>query len=144
MIVTINSIRDGVISTLSRHFPDADVYGERIAEDLKPPAFFVKLLDADQTQELGIRYLRSHMFDIHYFAPEKSNEEYHDMAELLYDIMDLIEIDGAMYHGTGMKHQIIDEVLHFFVDYNFPVKRVIPEPPKMREMEQEGFIREQK
>lgn len=146
-VVTINSVRDGIILVLDSHFPTVPVMDEEIkqglneAGDLNPPCFFVKLIDGMQNQQLGNRYRRVHSFDIHYFAVGRKNRDMHDMAEQLYDNMDLIVIDGVSFRGTGMNHEIVDEVLHFFVDYTFRVKRDAPVVPDMQTLEQEEGVK---
>ena len=140
-IVTINDIRTAVFHQLAERFPDIRRYGEGIRQGFEEPCFFVKLLNASQTQELNTRYMRTHSFDIHYFPQDNSNEEAHDMAEKLYDVMELIEYDGVLYQGREMNHEIVDGVLHFFVDYNFRVKRIVPDVPAMGSLEQEGWIK---
>lgn len=139
--VTINDIRAAVFHRLAERFPDIKRYGEEIRQGFEEPCFFVKLLNASQTQELDIRYMRTHSFDIHYFPANDSNEDAHAMAEQLYDALELIEYNGAKYRGIGMNHEIVDGVLHFFVDYNFMVKRVVPDVPAMGSLEQEGWIK---
>lgn len=134
--VTINAMRDAVNRVIDEHFPDAEIMGEEIKQGLREPCFFVKLIQGEQTQELGGRYHRSHAFDIHYFALD--NREAHDVAEKLYEVLRLVELNGMLYQGTGMKHEIIDGVLHFFVDYNFNVREIIPEETKMQTIEQGG------
>lgn len=140
-IVEMNDIRTAVMWRLNERFPDIKRYGEEIRQGFEAPCFFVKLMNASQTQELNIRYMRTHSFDIHYFPQDNSNEEAHDMAEKLYDALELIEYDGVQYQGTGMNHEIVDGVLHFFVDYAFRVRRMVPEQPTMGSMEQEGYLK---
>lgn len=140
-MVTINDIRTAVFHRLSERFPDIKRYGEEIRQGFEEPCFFVKLLTASQTQELDIRYMRTHSFDIHYFPVDNSNNEAHDMAEQLYDTLELIEFNGALYRGINMNHEIVDGVLHFFVDYNFHVRRIVPDVPKMESLEQEGWVK---
>jgi len=140
-VVTINDIRTAVFHRLAEKFPDIKRYGEEIRQGFEEPCFFVKLLTASQTKELNIRYMRTHSFDIHYFPRDNSNEEAHDMAEKLYDVMELIEYNGVKYRGIGMSHEIVDGVLHFFVDYNFHVRRIVPDVPKMESLEQEGWVK---
>lgn len=140
-IVEMNDIRTAVMRRLNERFPNIKRYGDEIRQGFVEPCFFVKLLNASQTQELNIRYRRTHSFDIHYFPQDNSNEEAHDMAEKLYDALELIEYDGVQYNGTGMNHEIVDGVLHFFVDYAFRVRREVPEPTKMRSLEQEGYVK---
>lgn len=140
--VTINSIRSGVIIALSDLFPAMEIHGESIEQDFKAPSFFVKLLSVAQDQELDRRYRRSYSFDIHYFpAGPDPNEEAHGMAEQLYDKLRQIEVDGALYRGTGMNHEVVDGVLHFFVDFNFHVFAEKMPEIKMRTLNQEGYLK---
>src|SRR5690606_23225390 len=140
-VVTINDIRTAVFHQLAERFPDIKRYGEEIRQGFEEPCFFVKLLNASQTKELHPRYMRTHSFDIHYFPRNGENADAHDMAEQLYDALEMIEYNGAKYRGIGMNHEIVDGVLHFFVDYNFRVRRVTPDEPKMGDIEQEGYLK---
>src|SRR5690606_31329941 len=140
-IVTINGIRTAVFHRLAEKFPDIKRYGEEIRQGFEEPCFFVKLLTAGQTQELGTRYMRTHSFDIHYFPRDESNADAHAMAEQLYDALEVVEFNGQKYRGTGMNHEIVDGVLHFFVDYNFHVRRIVPDMPRMESLEQEGWVK---
>lgn len=129
--MTVNKVLHGVTRALAQAHPDARIYDEEVPQELNPPAFFVKLLNMEQVQDLRNRYWRYHSFDIHYFDPTYSNVAMNDVAELLYDKMRLIDIDGRLHRGISMSHEIVDRVLHFFVDYNIKVKYVEPEAPKM-------------
>lgn len=140
--VTVNSIRSGVILALSDLFPEMDIYGEGIEQDFDAPCFFVKLLTTGQDREMDRRYRRSYSFDIHYFPTSADpNEEAHGMAEQLYDKLRQVNIDGELYRGAGMNHEVVDEVLHFFVDFNFHVFAEKPPGIKMQTLEQEGYLK---
>lgn len=140
--VTINTIRDGVILALSLLFPGTIIYEEKIPQNFEAPCFFVKLLTGDQAHELNRRYYRTHAFDIHFFPKgEEYNREAHDVAERLYEELRELRIDGALYRGTSMSHEVVDDVLHFFVDINFHVLRPKDQVPKMKTLEQEGYLK---
>ena len=62
------------------------------------------------------------------------------MAEQLYDCLEYIQIAGGNCCGRRMRHEIIDGVLHFFVDYDFHVLRERPEEPKMQDLHVEGRL----
>lgn len=140
-IVTINDVRRAVMVALNRQFPTIKIYGEEIVQGFEAPAFFVKLLSTAQTQELGPRYARMYSFDVHYFPLDGQNEDAFDIAEKLYEVLEVIEYNGVQYRGTNMNHEVVDRVLHFFVAYNVHVRRVAPEAPMMQNMEQEGYIK---
>jgi 3'-phosphoadenosine 5'-phosphosulfate (PAPS) 3'-phosphatase len=128
---TINDVRYAVHAALDAAFPDIPIVGEEIKQGLTPPCFFVKLLEPEHTQELGRRFIRYHPFDVHYFAPERSNADMYDMAEQLTAALQQITVAGRPVRGTGMRFEIVDEVLHFFVQYNFHVWAPRPEDPAM-------------
>jgi hypothetical protein len=140
MQVTINDVRYAVHAVLDAAFPDIPIMGEEIKQNLKPPCFFVKLLEPAHTQELGRRFFRYHPFDVHYFAPDRSNDDMYDMVEQLTTALQWIEVGGRKVRGTDMRFQVIDEVLHFFVEYNFHVWTPKPDDPTMASLDvQEGL-----
>ncbi|SDJ76468.1 phage tail terminator family protein [Paenibacillus naphthalenovorans] len=136
MSVTVNDVRDGVISKLKQLFPDVKVTGEEIKQGLGQSRFFVKLLTTKQSRVINRRYRRSHPFDIHYFG--QTNEELHATADALYDGIEYINVPGGAVRGNNMQHEIVDGVLHFFVDYDFHVIRTKAAETKMRTLEQEA------
>lgn len=138
-MITVNDVRRGVMAALKKRFPGIKVYGEEIKQGLTAPCFFVKLFPVAQDREVGRRYKRMHAFDIHYFG--NSNDDMHDTAESLYDCMEYIEINRSTFRGVKMRHEIVDDVLHFFVDYDFHVMRQKPKAVKMQTLKQEGYIK---
>ncbi|MGG0756712.1 phage tail terminator family protein [Brevibacillus laterosporus] len=138
--ITINDVRDAVIVAIKKAYPVAKVYGEQLPQGFKEPCFFVLMLESSQDKELDRRYKRFHPFDIHYFA--SSNSERYEVAEKLTDILGLIEMQGKPIRGTKMRHTIVDDVLHFFVDYNFYVVRPKPVVPTMQKLKIEGGLKD--
>lgn len=139
--VSSNRIRKGIAGALAKAFPGTTIYDEEIEQGLEPPYILIQLLTTSQVQELDRRYIRTHTFDITFFpVGPQYNEEAHATAEILYDALAAVEIDGEIYRGINMKHEVNDQTLHFFVDYNFWVWKPKPETPKMQTLEQEGFL----
>lgn len=139
MNITVNDVRDGVIGKLDELYPDVKVTGEEIQQGLGSRRFFVKILTAGHTKELGRRYRRVHSFDVHYFGP--TNEELHSRAETLYGGLEYITVPGGITRGTRMRHEIVNEVLHFFVDYDFRVIQEKSAGTKMRTLKQEANVK---
>jgi hypothetical protein len=138
--VTINDVRYAVNAALDAAFPDIPIMVEEIKQGLTPPCFFVRLLEPEHTQELGRRFFRYHPFAVRYFAPERSNENMYNMAEQLTEALQQIEVAGRPVRGTGMRFEVIDEVLHFFVNYDFHVWAPRPDDPAMASLDvQEGL-----
>lgn len=141
MQVTFADVIFAVSRALDAAFPDYDIAAEEIKQELKPPCFFLKLLAPSHGQELGRRFARYHTIDVHFFAADRKNISMYEMAEHLSNVLQWVEVAGRPVRGTGMRFEIVDEVLHFFVDYNFQVWHQEPEDPKMQTLEQQEGIK---
>ncbi len=138
--VTINSVRYAVHAALDAAFPSIQIMGEEIKQGLNPPCFFVRFLEPMHEQELGRRFYRYHPFVIRYYAVDRKNDAMYDMAEQLTEVLQRIMIRDRPVRGTGMRFEIVDEVLHFFVEYNFHVWAPRQNDPAMASLDvQEGL-----
>jgi len=133
--VTINDVRHAVIAALEDAFPDIPVGGAEIKRNLAPPCFCVELLEASHTQELGRRFVRSLPFDVQYFAANPDSEALYDVAEQLTGLLQWIEAGGRMTRGMGIRFQVVEDVLHFYVEYQVHVWAPQPEVPAMQTLD---------
>jgi hypothetical protein len=125
----LNSVLEAISKKLNLEFGDTyKIHDEEVKQGLNEPCFFIMLLNPAQTQVIGKRYFRTQPFDIHYFpSTADKNIEMNDVADRLNDAMEFITLDnGDKLHGTSINHQIVDGVLHFFVNYNFYVRKDEP------------------
>lgn len=125
----LNDIIIAISKKLNLEFGDVyTIYDESVKQGFDEPCFFIMLLKPTQTQVVGKRYFREQPFDIHYFpSTEDKNKEMNDIADRLNDAMEYATLDnGDKLHGTRLNHQIVDGVLHFFVNYNFYVRKEEP------------------
>lgn len=139
--VTFNDVRYAVHGALDAAFPDIEIIGEEIKQGLNPPCFFVRFLETEHMKLIGRRYMRYHPMGIRYYAVDRTNEEMYRMGEKLTSILEQISISGRPAKGTGMRFEVVDEVLHFFVEYNFHVMKNKGPEEKMRRLEQEGRLK---
>lgn len=139
MSVTVNDVVNGVINAIQPVFPNIVIYGEESAQGFTAPCFYVKLFPVEQKRELNRRYVRRHSFDIHYFGT--SNTDMYDKAESLYAVLEYINVNETMCRGKSMKHEILEGVLHFYVDYDFSIMRPKETVPFMQTMNQEANIK---
>jgi len=120
---------------LDTAYPGIPVSGEAVNPEFDPPHFFVELLESSHVQELGRRYRRAYPFVIRYISLVRTNDEMYAVAEQLTSVLQSILIGDRKYPGQNMRFQIIDEVLHFFVDYHMFVWNAAPDDPKMHTFE---------
>lgn len=119
----INSIIEAISVSLNGEFgDDYEIHMEEIKQGLKEPCFFIACLNPTNNLFMGKRYERTNQFCIQYFP--KSDEvqrECTDVAERMYGCLEYITTDGDTkpIGGSNMKHQVVDGVLNFFVNYDF-------------------------
>jgi len=135
----LNDVVAGITKAL-KQVRDIPVYSnEEVRQGIECPCFFIDFIGLTETPRLYPRFHRDQPFDIHYFSEEAGNRaEIYEMAEAMYPVLDFIEgLSGDKYHGTRMRHEIIDGVLHFFVNYNVHVYRPVTKETRMEEIKYE-------
>lgn len=123
----VNDLIDGISIKLNQVFGDGvRIYSEDVKQGLTEPCFFIAVLNPLQTQVIGNRYFRQQPFDIHYFpAVQDNNNELQEMASDLFIALEYITlVNGDLVHGKEMRYEVVDGVLHFFVDYNMYVRKI--------------------
>nr|WP_317720410.1 hypothetical protein [Clostridium tetani] len=62
------------------------------------------------------------------------------MTDRLYDVFEYVQVGNNLYRSTGMTHEVIDGVLHFFLQFNYHVIKEIEKAPKMKKLKQEVYL----
>ncbi|WP_455577338.1 phage tail terminator family protein [Anaerosinus sp.] len=135
----LNEIMNAISQKIRSVFgSEYKIYFDEIAQGFKEPCFFISLLQANQKQIIGNRYFREHFFDIHYYPKSTAGitREVNEVTDKLLMALEYISIGGDLIRGTKMKHEVHDDVLHFFVNYDVFVKKVIEKGPLMMEYTQ--------
>ncbi len=117
----IDAVIKGISIALSTWFGDQyEIHAEEIKQDLEEPCFFIAYLDFTHELFLGRRYFKGNSFCIQYFPEtEHVQQECMDVAEGMTECLEVISADGVPIRGTKMKYEVIDSVLHFFVNYDY-------------------------
>lgn len=126
----LNKIITGISQAIDFEFNSEDsteytIYTENVEQGLDEPCFFVFKLNPSSKQLVGNRYDKKYPFDIHYFPKdlENINYEINEVTERLYSALEYINVDGNLVRGTSMNDETVDNVLHFFVNFNMIVKK---------------------
>lgn len=117
----INKIINGICLALSSNFgEDREIYTEAVEQGLEDGSFAIVCLNPTNSRFLGERYYRTNQFCIHYFPKtNEPNSECLEILEDLYNVLELIDVDGDLVRGTNMSSEMDGGVLHFFVNYDF-------------------------
>lgn len=128
----LNEVIKGISRKLNAAFGDGyEIYENDVEQGLTEPCFFISILKPELSPLLGTRGIRRNPFDIHYFPKQAGNNaELFSMAERLMYALEYIPMpDGLPLRGTAMNYEVIDGVLHFFVNYNLIVVQPKEENP---------------
>lgn len=130
----INDVIIAISRKLYDTFGDAyEIHTESIEQGFQEPAFFIFLLNPEVDQVVGNRYHETLPFDIHYFG--SGYMDAYSTANKLMSEMEYIQLlNGDLLRGTKMKGEVVNGVLHFFVNYNFHVYKVSNPLDKMEEI----------
>lgn len=125
----LNKIITGISQALDAEFNSEEneeytIYTEDVEQGLEEPCFFIFSLKPNLKQLVGNRYDRKYPFDIHYFPKDEENinNEINEVTERLFTALEYITVDNNLVRGTNMNIEIVDNVLHFFVDFNMIVR----------------------
>lgn len=123
----INKIISAISNAIYLEFGDEyEIYTENVEQGLKEPCFSIFCINPSIRQFFDKRYKTTNLFNILYFPKNSEPEsEINDVRERLYNCLEYINDGSDVLRGTDMNTQTIDEVLHFFVNYNFFIKKEI-------------------
>lgn len=142
----INAIIEAISIALNAEFDEKD-YGmdmEEIKQDLREPCFFITCLSPTNRLFFGKRYFLQNQFVIQYFpeSEEELQRECNAVAERMTWCLEYITAkNGDKLRGTKMRYQIIDGVLHFFVNYDCFVYRAEQKHEPMETLESDTDVK---
>lgn len=142
----INAIIESISVALNGTFGDGcEIHMEELEQGLEEPCFFISCLAPSASLFFGKRYFRTNQFCIQYFpASSERQRECNDVAERLYECLEYITPDGdtSPIRGTKMKHEVVDGVLNFLVNYDlFVYKKDSASVPSMEGVSPELHVK---
>ena len=117
----INRISDAISKKIYDAFGEGcGIYDTTVNQNLETRGFYIKPITPKLIKDRGKLYRRINSFDIIYFPDETDDmASMYDVGEKLFNELEYIGTDNAMlFRGIDMKYEVIDGILHFFVNYN--------------------------
>lgn len=137
----INGIINGICVALHRSYPDCTIYTEKVRQGLNLPCFFVANLSCDSRLSLGLRYFENRLFVVRFIPKSDTNDELNSVMRDLPYILEYISVDGDLLRGSDMRCECVDGVLHFYINYNGFVYRVLDRLDNMQDLEVSGVVK---
>lgn len=138
-----NEIIEGISERLYELFgDDYEININEIRQGFKEPCFFILDLTDEQNLVIRNRYYQTHSFDIQYFPKDhNSTRECNAIKKTLFMGLEYIHLGDDLIRGTEMSANVQNNVLHFFVNYNIFVFRVLDPVPKMQTLTQTQHLK---
>lgn len=136
----INDMIAGMETAL-KQVRECPVYAaEQMQQGTASPYFSIELTGVTETPRLYPRFYREHPFLIRYSPEHAGNcQEMHQTAEGLYSALAFITGPSKdKYHGTKLRHEIVEGALCFFVNYNVHISRTVIKETEMGELKIEN------
>ena len=121
-----NGIIDGVCMAINAEFnaeaDEYEIYTELVEQGMTKPCFSILLINSTITPSLKPRYFKTHQICVHYF-PESSDiqAESNAVKDRLEQCLEYIMAGEDLIRGKDMSANLVEDVLHFFVNYDFYV-----------------------
>lgn len=140
-----NDVVNGIISKLRDVFGEETViYLDEVKQELSEPCFFVRTLEVSQELVVRNRYRRVYSMDIEYHPSDYETvvREIQQVADTLLMQLEYIHVGENLTRGTDIRYEVQDKVLHFFVDYDFFVFKVLDRTENMEDLIQTQEVKE--
>lgn len=142
----INSIIESISISLNAEFGDRyKIYRETKKQGLREPCFFIQCLNPTEELFFWKRYFRQNQFCVQYFPEDgyHKNRECCAVSERLFSCLEYLDVEGDPVMGTKMRYEVVDGILHFFVNYDLFVYKTGEPVPVMGEIFSETHMKGQ-
>ena len=129
----VTKIAESISSVLYSEY-GCENYIENIEQGLNEPCFFIQSLKPGIKKYPGKRYFKQNPFCIQYFPKSHTKAEMYAVGENLLMLLETVPYETSSIRGTNMSYEIVDNILNFFVNYNFFVRKPDEEIPRMETM----------
>ena len=127
----VNEIVDGISRALREEFgEDVFIYTDDTTQGIEPPCFSIVSVEHASTQKRPGRYLLENSFCIHYFPSTiEPHAECRGVAERMNRCLEIITHGDDLIRGRDQHDDIDDNVLHYFVTYDFYTQDIETKEP---------------
>jgi len=138
-----NDVLDGVTIKINELFgDDYEIYTNNVKQDLQMPCFYIDEINDNRKRLVGKRLSNDINYAIYAILEDPKQEELNDIKDKLYNLEYIKLLNGDLLRGTDMRGEINDDVLIFFVTYNFHLIEVTEQTNSMDSISIEGGVKE--
>ena len=141
----IKALAKALNGALAERKKEYTIYTENVEQELKRPCFFIYCTNYKDELYRGKRYKLSTNIVIEYMPPKpeddrETNRNVNNILPKLYDITEMIEVDGNLLRGLDRSVENTDGGVVFNVRYEYFYYKT-EEVDKMEILKQEGAVK---
>ncbi|MCR1953794.1 hypothetical protein NSA24_02960 [Clostridioides mangenotii] len=134
----LNEMITGIRQKLDEISKGLDVYTENTQQNYTFPSFFIYAVSSELSYALDNRRDYKCTFEIMY-RPDKNcespNKEMNIVADMLYEGLEVVVIEGEKFRAEKMETNIdLDVALHFYVDYTATLTEEVTKDNPMEDL----------
>lgn len=122
MEITSETLKSAIAKTLALEYPEYTLYKNKPKKEMQLPCFFIEQLEPAFTKKGHERFGLRSLMTVRLHDGKASRT---DLDAVGFNLMDmfstLYEGDEQLCHGSGIRYEIVDGILHFFVTYSLTV-----------------------
>lgn len=120
-----------------------NIYFEDVKQGLKTPCFFIKLLTPTITSVVPPRQSVSVPVVIQLISDNKVTKK--RLTEIGFELAQSFEyielLSGDLLRGSNMSYEVDDDILSFYITYNFFIKQATEEQDTMDDLSSEVGVK---
>lgn len=105
-------------------FKGISIYTEHIKQRFEKGSFFIRIIKDSEKAYISNRYKLFNNIEITYTPKHSCIEEINYIKENLFEKMKKLKFEEGYIIGENIQSEIKDNLLKFYIDYNFYVFRI--------------------
>lgn len=141
----VQSLTVALSKKLEEAFDNPVIYHDMLPMGFTEPCFFINSINSQVALRLYDRYRVQVSYDITYHPEERHfhSQELSKVADKMAFGLEYIPLeDGGLVRGNDIKWEVQDNVLHFFISFDFFVRRPVDRGIKMQTLTQQYGLKE--
>ena len=141
----VQSLTVALSRKLEDIFENPVIYHDMLPMGYKEPCFFISSINSHVVRKLYDRYRVQVSYDITYHPEERHfhNAEISRVADRMIYGLEYVPLeDDSLVRGNEMRWEVQDNVLHFFISFDFFVRRPVDRGVKMQTLTQQYGLKE--
>lgn len=141
----VQSLTVALSKKLEEVFDNPVIYQDMLPMGFTEPCFFINSINSQIALKLYDRYRVQVSYDITYHPEERyfHSQELSTVADKMTFGLEYITLeDDCQVRGNDIKWEVQDNVLHFFISFDFFVRRPVDRGIKMQTLTQQYGLKE--